>query len=500
MNIISKYIGKEVRRIVIAVRKKNGKYYNLFTMIERLNPEMQDRQCFHPNLDSMYCDRVKNADGDSDKVYLAVENVILTEEMLYEPWNSIRVGKDDLYSYSDGFVWSNNSSIIIPRNSDEKNELSSLLPHREITSYIRYCLPKDNSSLDEYIRGNDDIISQMRTLSMRNLGYDVTEHRKYWGAFVYVCYNNIYKTIDFTEDGKNPGVYCRVNYRPRQRVPLLIRFRNYAKDGNVIGDYTLNNGGCFLTHISFGEAFHSQEISVYDKNELLIDYYPKHCYIHSIAFTTNVKSKDVVVSDDKGHVKTVEKYSSAGTSYIGEKSLLNSLFDKSPEFNYKRFEESLDFVFFDGDNNKKEENKKKAKECVMRILNSTDKLCYICDVYFHDGTLVDFVLDMQNTNVEVRILSSKECISTAQKENMKRLIQDFQSKGIGNVSCRLFTGKAVLHDRLIISDDRIWMLGCSLNEFGNRATTLIRVPQEYGGKILAQVNEWWSNTQKSENI
>lgn len=101
MNIIAKYIGKEVRRIELAVRKKNGKYYNLFTMIERLNPEMQDRQCFLPNLDSMYCDRVKNADGDSDKVYLAVENVILTEEMLYEPWNSIRVGKDDLYSDSD---------------------------------------------------------------------------------------------------------------------------------------------------------------------------------------------------------------------------------------------------------------------------------------------------------------------------------------------------------------------------------------------------------------
>ncbi len=37
MNIITKYIGKEVRRIVLAVRKKNDKYHNLFTMIERLN-------------------------------------------------------------------------------------------------------------------------------------------------------------------------------------------------------------------------------------------------------------------------------------------------------------------------------------------------------------------------------------------------------------------------------------------------------------------------------
>ena len=69
------------------------------------------------------------------------------------------------------------------------------------------------------------------------------------------------------------------------------------------------------------------------------------------------------------------------------------------------------------------------------------------------------------------------------------------------IECRLMKGdKAALHDRIIIADDKVWMLGCSLNEFGQRATTLIRVPREYAPRIIQEVKQWWNDDSKTEPI
>ena len=55
------------------------------------------------------------------------------------------------------------------------------------------------------------------------------------------------------------------------------------------------------------------------------------------------------------------------------------------------------------------------------------------------------------------------------------------------------TGKSVRGWHFIVVDDNVWMLGCSLNEFGNRATTLIRVPKDYKQKLIDRALEWWND-------
>ena len=77
---------------------------------------------------------------------------------------------------------------------------------------------------------------------------------------------------------------------------------------------------------------------------------------------------------------------------------------------------------------------------------------------------------------------------------MAQAITEMNDKGIANLECRLLIGrKAELHDRFIVADDNVWMLGCSLNEFGNRATTLIRVPKDYKKKLIDRAEEWWKD-------
>lgn len=496
MNPISKYIGKEVRRIVFALCKKDKTYHNLFTIIEALNDDMQDINAFEPNCGKCYCDRIKGVDGQSEKIYMAVEKVVLLESMIANPWEGITVGSDKLYPSSDGFDSPTKDALIIPMHSDDKNELKSILPHRKQAAYVQYYVPKDECSLVEHVLGDKKLLNQLQELSLRNLGYDLSIHKKFLGGYILLCYNDIYHSIDLTEDWEKPGIYCRVNYRHDHHDKLKFLIRMYAKDGNVIGEKLYPNEGKFLERFDTGHSFHSIAVDVFDEKNTLIDYYPKMCFVHTISVETSIKSKDVVIKDDKGREKVIEKFVTEKPFYIGEKPQNNTLFNSSSTYTYKQFEDSLDFVFFDGEKDSKE----KARACVRRILDNARKRCYICDIYFHDGTLVDFVVGIKNQTLDVRILSSKENLKTDRRDSLRKTIKELNDNHIANITCRLLRGNSILHDRLIIADDSVWMLGCSLNEYGERATTLIRVPHAYCNKLIAKVEEWWNDNAQTEEV
>ena len=55
-----------------------------------------------------------------------------------------------------------------------------------------------------------------------------------------------------------------------------------------------------------------------------------------------------------------------------------------------------------------------------------------------------------------------------------------------------------MHDRFIVIDKEVYILGSSLNEFGSRATTLFKVPKP---KVLReQVKRWFKNKKQSISI
>lgn len=499
MHAISKYVGQKVRRITFALRRTDGTYVNVFALIEHLNPGMQDADAFAPSFGAAFVDCIKKVSGKSNKVFFGVDYADLTEEMVANPMENIIVGANKLQPIDSKYDWASESSTIVPLHSDNKTELIQLLPKREEVAYVSYCLPSDGNVVKD-ILADRKIADQISELSIKNLGYDLTTHSKFIGSYLFVCYNHIYKDIELTEDSNASGVYCRVNYHNGSRETLTFRIRCFAKDNQTIGCYEFCNRGKKLSYFAIPHKLQSLSIDVYDSQDMLIDFYPRVSFLHSILFSMDVKSKDVLV-DENGEQRVIEKFVSDGTLVVGERPVINSFFDASPEYTYKHFEDSLDFVFFDGDKDHCEENKKKAKACVMRILNSARQYCYICDVYFNADTFCDFVLEMSNASVDVRILSSKEQLNNDQQDHMRTAIAEINGKGIGNVECRLLKGdKAALHDRLIVADNNVWMLGCSLNEYGVRATSLVRVPREYCGKILSQVEDWWNDGDKSEKL
>jgi hypothetical protein len=62
------------------------------------------------------------------------------------------------------------------------------------------------------------------------------------------------------------------------------------------------------------------------------------------------------------------------------------------------------------------------------------------------------------------------------------------------IECRVLRGnKSPLHDRFLVVDDEVYLLGSSLNEFGSRTTTISRAPAP--GEMIKQAETWWADNE-----
>lgn len=499
---INDYVGQQVRRISFLVKKADDcKYHHLMSVVEYLFPDMQDYDVFRKQEGGEYIDFVKEEDGDKDKMFFVVDFPVLTESFLNNPTCNYSIGGDPILPWNNNGKegqWKYKKPVIVPLHEDEKadSSLFFVMPSRRTPAYINIFSPSNPIELDV------KLAKQLQKLSLKNLGKDFTLYPEFYGAVVVASYNPIYKSLDFTEDAKEPGVFVRVNYRTGCQQPLIFIIKAYTEEGVEIElEPFKTSEGAFLSHITIPHPFRYLSIEVFDSDIRRIDYYERVVFLHRIEMNMQVKSKEVHVKDDKGNtVNVIEKF--AGEQFsIGNPKVEKSELKEAPEISYQKMEDSLTYIFFDGDKEKVDENKKRAAEYVMKILNTAQKRCYICDMYFSVETLKRFVMPIKLENVEIRILSSKEELKTDDVELLKKGCRALREKNIANVRCRLLRGeKAALHDRFIVADENVWFVGCSFDEIGVRASNIVRVPTEYRKKIIDRIYEWWNDDNQSEEI
>lgn len=487
-------------RLTIFALHKPGvnTYYNLFTILEVFPKGMHVEVEFPPNYKNLFLDRVSSTDGNKDKVIFIVEDISVTESLTQEP-PSLIIDEDPIIPLSKSFISEDSGWF---RKKDDSGELASLIPERLTSSRVERLVPEPNVEPGLSLLNQDRILSQIRELSVRNLGYDLSIHQKFLGNYLVLHYTPFFQSLDFRSKPDGSGIFCRINYRTSYHPSLTFRFDRLNYDNNLIGSEEFHTSGEFLASFDFRYPFKRLRISVFGPDGSLIDSYDNMSFIHSIDFNMQVLSKKVLYVDANGKSKEVDKYVSESSSVKTkrERNNIRSLFDSSPAFSYEKFEKSLDFIFFDGDKDNEEQNVRKAKECVQRILSSARSVCYICDIFFNVRTFSEFLLDFSSLSTTVRILTSKENLKGEPKAKLAEIIKK-SNEDIGHrIECRLLRGKAALHDRIIIADRNIWMIGCSLNEFGVRASTLFRVPPKYAGKILNGVENWWNNHDLSDNL
>lgn len=172
----------------------------------------------------------------------------------------------------------------------------------------------------------------------------------------------------------------------------------------------------------------------------------------------------------------------------------------------------MEFVFFDGDPNRKAVNKQAAKEYVERMQRTANEQLVIADPYFASDQFREYITPLMSEHgLDIIVVNCKEQLEDvargqgkryADVENeLKAAVAGFNANTNSNkASVYCVTGQGRLHDRFIMTENEGWQVGSSLSEFGNRACTIIKLNDSAHMELWRLLGDWISDGSVSYKI
>jgi hypothetical protein len=130
-----------------------------------------------------------------------------------------------------------------------------------------------------------------------------------------------------------------------------------------------------------------------------------------------------------------------------------------------------------------------ARKILADILGSLNGEVMISDPYYGERTLDS--LELIPPNCKIRFLTAKTTENTIK---LNRAISDYKKEN-PKAELRLYPSASSLHDRYIISDNCLMILGHGIKDIGNRESFIVIISKEYSKELIETVtstfNERW---------
>lgn len=150
-----------------------------------------------------------------------------------------------------------------------------------------------------------------------------------------------------------------------------------------------------------------------------------------------------------------------------------------------------------------DKNSVAGAQAIRDIIQSASKSVDLLDPYFGRGDLLEFALSTTKHGLPFRVLTSHDFCTSGEDPDLKIELGDALAKTLDSVQARdprldiqikVMPGqKSPVHDRFLIVDGTVWVLGASLNEFGSRGSLLMKLPaspdQGTSGSLAFSVSE-----------
>jgi hypothetical protein len=147
-----------------------------------------------------------------------------------------------------------------------------------------------------------------------------------------------------------------------------------------------------------------------------------------------------------------------------------------------------------------------AENAVRKILSTARTRALVVDPYFGAEDVKPWLPTITGRATEVQVLTSgvglrqRSTLSASQGDRERELyqlealrteIQTVSAEGSLNpTTVRVMIGAhPAIHDRFLVADERVWLLGSSLNMFGTRGTMLVELPLPLA--VLPNLEEVW---------
>lgn len=343
----------KVKASILRLYNKNTKVCtHLFSVFECIEPDMQIKDS-HNVFDS--ADKGKS----DEKVYYTENVMILNEDFISDPMSNFKIPNHD--NKLDEFRFINTELYHVPENGtgyllsngSSKSGLCKLFPHSNIPTWIKAWIDKECETV-KYLKENKSLVSQIKNVSVKNLGFNIWEYKDYIGSVFLVWHHNEVKSIDIEGIVKpNFGISLNLDFRTDERPSLKVEVCQVEQKDCIVNNHIeklLRPG--FRQLINLLTLPDNMIVKVYDVDDNLLCHRAFNGMIRQFGITLRFPSKKVSgvkVLDAKGNEKQlnpIQKWTNE-TDVVGEKidSMSNYFPDAEKIRNIDRNKVSGQFIF-----------------------------------------------------------------------------------------------------------------------------------------------------------
>lgn len=233
--------------------------------------------------------------------------------------------------------------------------------------------------------------------------------------------------------------------------------------------------------LSVPEGVEQVAYAVYCRNRGLLEQSECSGFIGSINATMHLVTEQRRVDAPKGEY-TVGVSEAAQSIEVGTSRPMSALARLATDEGQQRTEKAwaeTAFRWFDKD-------AVAGTQAIRDIIQSASKSVDLLDPYFGRGDLLEFALSTTKHGLPFRVLTSHDFCSSGDDPDLNVERGEALATTLSfvraqdprlNIEVKVMPGqKSPVHDRFLIIDDTVWVLGASLNEFGSRGSLLMKLP------------------------
>jgi len=316
------------------------------------------------------------------------------------------------------------------------------------------------------------------------LHFDLGEFPEYWGSIHLVAPNPIYREMAMRRQPRvppNESVIVRFQPRMGRSVEGLdLTFREEDPWGLTASMQTTLRSP--LSRMNFDREVNAVTTDVWDPRRGFLQVGNEaHAFISSIQFNVNLVQRTIVQNGEQSFEvmrSGKPEMSTVGTEHKVREARLRMVLGHDSR-KKRRDASTYDQRWF-------RQQKEHARDVLRSLLNEANSDVLVIDPYFAADEFDGFALAVGRYDIPIHILSSAEVLKEATSkgselekgDQLLARLQAWQRHARMNPLeiCVMAGERPAVHDRFLVIDRRIWLLGSSLNEFGSRGTMILALP------------------------
>lgn len=347
---------------------------------------------------------------------------------------------------------------------------------------IHRMLPKKNTDLQQLCNDLDVI----KWLSNR-IHFDISEYAELLGGVILVIPDPDIKKVEslLIRDKEQKEYLIHQIHRRTNRNLSNLTLTTYEVRYGAISDYRhhkvtqekiitnssiqeLQHCGHILSHSDHGQILNQQATPFIRSIGINMSYPIKTVTIHS-KLGNRKTSADDVYSTTK--INTESHTVTADSSALSESKIKANYYKVTFARQKKKLSKEMGQKWLN--------NMKDARQHIRELISCAGSDILIIDPYFNSKDLFDYLHAPTNSNISIRIIRSK--ISNKEQECKKsfsKCIETLHLSGVKHVKIYAMNANKGrdFHDRFLIIDENIRLLGNSFNNIGKAAGMIIGLP------------------------